>query len=379
MKTHDDASPSGAKRWIVCVGSVWFCKGAPDESSEASERGTGAHEMLETCIKSGRAPQAFVKRKFNGFSGEELVEGVDKGVDYILKFKTKGSSIYSEKRVHTRYMRGGGGTLDVAIVDGQTLHVFDYKNGRRLVRAEMNEQMMLYALGKLEEYDDCDFTQVVLHIVQPHANPDVGEAWVTTPAFLHRWGRTKVLPAIDKILAGDRTLTAGPHCENCRRRGSCPAAAKAALGAAQMDWKEPGPGVVPHGPKELAAMFKTLPFLESWMKAVRAEIMLALARGDKVGDLKLVCPRPSRKWVNEAQVMQAFSRLGIKADDFAPRSLVGIGEGEKLVPKAKRATFMKTFARLSINNTPVLAAADDKRPPFRGDPKLDFEDDLHED
>ncbi|WP_192803536.1 DUF2800 domain-containing protein, partial [Streptococcus agalactiae] len=66
----------------------------------------------------------------------------------------------------------GFGTGDCLIVADGLLQVIDYKHGLGvLVNADHNPQMMCYALGALEMFDDLyDFDKVTMTIFQPRKN-----------------------------------------------------------------------------------------------------------------------------------------------------------------------------------------------------------------
>lgn len=378
MTQHDDFSPSGAKRWMRCPGSVAFCRGAASTTNEQAELGTAAHALLEQCLKTGRSPAAFAKHTFNDRPTDSYIDAVDKAVEYIRRWGVT----RTETRVTTPYMRGGGGTLDASYHGDGALHVFDYKNGRKRVSPVENEQLMIYALGELNDLDDVQY--VHLHIVQPNAIHEVGECWSTTPAALHKWGKTKLLPIVDEIRAGTTRLHASPEgCDWCPKRGVCPAAAKHALAGARVDYedalvgKPPNP-TTPHGAKELAALLPLLPLIKSWAQAVELEVMRLLAKGTKVGTAKLVCPRPSRVWSDPARTYKALTKLRIDEDAFAPRELLGLGAVGRLLPAKTRDAFLAGHTKLRVSDRPVLAAKDDPRPLFKGDPTIDFEDDLHQ-
>ena len=238
---HDKFSPSGGGRWIFCTGSVDANAAVKRTTSHPAELGTAAHELLEKSLKSMRPPAAFRGEKFNGFVADDLIiDPVDKAFDYIRGFMRKGAQLLSEQRVYIGDMLGGSGTLDAAIFVDDTIHLYDYKNGRKRVPAKGNEQMMLYTLGFLEQLglDAIAVQDAHLHIVQPNANPDIGDMWTVPIATLTAWGRKVVRPAATAILAGKGKRVAGPWCSatHCPQLGKCAPAAKYHHGLTVKDW-----------------------------------------------------------------------------------------------------------------------------------------------
>ena len=51
MSEHARLSPSGADRWIACAASVNGSELYPDQSSEAAEEGTRAHNAMEAALR----------------------------------------------------------------------------------------------------------------------------------------------------------------------------------------------------------------------------------------------------------------------------------------------------------------------------------------
>ena len=55
--SHSLWSPSAAKRWRNCPGSVVMCDGAPDKPSREAAEGTAYHAISELVL-TGKAPRA---------------------------------------------------------------------------------------------------------------------------------------------------------------------------------------------------------------------------------------------------------------------------------------------------------------------------------
>ena len=52
MADHCIFSPSAAKRWLACPGSIPFCEDIPEEMSEDAAVGSQAHRVAEQAIKN---------------------------------------------------------------------------------------------------------------------------------------------------------------------------------------------------------------------------------------------------------------------------------------------------------------------------------------
>ncbi len=147
MKTekHDDryhapASPSDAKRWMTCHGSLNLEKKLKnkklipeyDEGSPASKEGTRLHEVSEKVLR-----------------GEILIcpSEVKDYVDYCRDTTPEGAEVFIEERVPLFYSEGDTGCVDHAWRKGEVLALTDLKTGRLKVEAKGNLQMVCYAFG----------------------------------------------------------------------------------------------------------------------------------------------------------------------------------------------------------------------------------------
>ena len=96
-REHSEIGASGAKRWMNCPGSVRLCRTIPNESSAAAEEGTAAHELAETCLKSGQDAVEFIDRTVHGFTvDEDMAEAVQVYLDYIRVRAVGGVTIHGK-------------------------------------------------------------------------------------------------------------------------------------------------------------------------------------------------------------------------------------------------------------------------------------------
>jgi len=369
-KLHSAYSASGFEATMLCPGKPVMEAGKPNTSTIYAATGTAAHTLLEYNLRDGREPAAFLGRIFpvEGFDievDEDMVEAVGTAIRNIKEIAGDGM-ILSEQRVNYADAIGvakdeAWGTADVIVARGEELQVHDYKNGRKVVDAERNPQMMLYGLGALEAVDDLlgPFKTVRLVIHQPNVKEAPSE-WACTVEELRAWAAGPAWDAVEKrqeaaaahaVLLGDALWsTAHLHpgekqCMFCKAKATCPA-----LRAEVADTVSPS--VDKATPEEFEAMMIATPgaavddtwlavcmdkadLIEDWIKAVRAEVERRLLAGEPVPGYKIVQGKMGhRKWTDAAAVEATMKSMRIKLEDMYDFKLISPTSAEKLA-KAK--------------------------------------------
>lgn len=187
MGVHARIGPSSLKATKLCPGRVRANEFAPRRSSVEAAEGTMLHDIAAACLDLDLEPFAFVgeKHTVDGFEFEvtaELVECMIAGIDWI---REQPGALYVECRVNLEpYMPDQFGTLDVGIVCGSKLSVFDWKYGMGInVPVVGNYQIRAYAIGFIETYlkpKGIEIEEVHLMIEQPRlaGAPRFWEPWV---------------------------------------------------------------------------------------------------------------------------------------------------------------------------------------------------------
>jgi hypothetical protein len=383
MAHHAKKSPSGSKRWGTCPGSIREVAkaGIIEEDNQYTADGTAAHKLLELCLLAKGTSKSVNK-------DHPAAEAVDETLDYIRTFMTSKAVLIVEKPVYIPIIKDTG-TPDVVIWDPASgyLHVFDYKNGQGYaVEAKENSQLRLYGWGyachpKLQG----KIKKFMFHICQPRAQHYDGPMRCdeVTPQAMAVWAVEWQHKADTCDLPDAPLVPTAEGCKWCPVRHQCPAlrkqAVEAALGdfAAFLDHAKPLPEpTVPNDLADLRRAMAAAPLVELWIKAVKEAIAKRTLAGDATG-FKFVHGKSNRQWKDEERVVAVFKKLGIPEDEYAPRKLVGIGKGEKLIPAAKRAKVMTALCH-KPDGAPTLAPADDPRSPV-SNAKIDFAEELDHD
>jgi hypothetical protein len=232
---HAKLSPSGAHRWMACPGSVALEAAFPDQSSSYAAEGTLAHTLASAYLDgTGQHPFKRVGEvhEVDGFTftvTQSMADHVDDYCRLVIDYGEHGLLLV-EQRVpigHITGEDGAGGTSDAIVVDtaNRALFVIDLKFGMGVrVDAGDNPQLMLYALGALEQCDQLgEYDQVCMVIHQPRLN-HVSEHWIYVGDL---WAfKRRVTEAAEATRQPDAPLVPGEkQCRFCKAKAVCPALA----------------------------------------------------------------------------------------------------------------------------------------------------------
>jgi hypothetical protein len=392
-RAHARFAPSSAHRWMTCGGSITLCEkhGLVSKGSDFAREGTAAHKVHEICLKTDQSPDRYLGKRINVPDDEgrptlvtvdaEMVEAVDMSLTIIrARRDDHGGTLYVESDVRIPVI-GDDGHPDALVVDlVPELDVYDFKYGRgHAVDADGNDQMRLYAAGALAAMQARGidgFDTIRCHIIQPRADHPQG------PHRTEEISTADLSAYVDKVAAQIALIDTGnaplvpsdAGCTFCPAKAVCPALARKAVESAGMDFADflnpkpffpdaPIAQIPPLSARDLGTALGRVHLLFMWAKAVRDEAMRRLAEGrkDAPTGYKLVEGKSNRRWIDPAATVRALVKLGLAIDKVAPRELVGIGDAQRMIPKAKRVPFMSKHAEKPPGK-PTLAPATDPRP-----------------
>lgn len=342
-RDHAILSPSSAKRWINCTPSALLAEAAGSKSSVYAEEGTLAHEIAEYALTK------YLEGEYDPIIDDAVplkdehlenpLFGIDMA-DYIREYcefvigegyemqKQDGSSkMYLERRVDiTDFAPDSFGSVDVTLVSDKTIHIIDLKYGAGVrVSADMNEQMLMYALGALKAAASKDITNIRMTIAQVRL--DHYDTFEMSKSDLLDWADKVLKPAAKDAMQGKGKQAIGSWCGFCPVKAQCRAQRDAIL--ADFDEK-PEPLLL--SDEEVTDLIGKIDTYKSWIESVNKYVYDRAIQGHKWEGYKLVAGRTSRVIKDEAKVRQTLLNEYLE-DEVLNIKLKGIGDLEKLLGK----------------------------------------------
>ena len=379
---HARFAPSSAHRIHDCPASLLLNEQEPDREIYEAAEGTVAHHVAEICARMRRDPEEFLGMTFDsgdldadydeelhsskGFAitvDEEMVQGVGEYLDRIMGLP---GDHYVETRVNISPwcpIPDQFGTCDHAAASYKKLIITDLKYGRVQVDAPQNKQLVMYALGFINEYDWLyDFDEVIIRIAQPRL--DHFDVWATSKAELLAIGE-KIKERFALALKPNAPF--GPSekaCRFCKVNYKCKANHdflyhdRIMLLDDDDEFVEPDLAMMDDA--ELAALWLRKGMYENRMRAVEDYLHKKVADGEFVPGLKTVAGRSSRYFTSEIDAEMLLLDAGVKPEKlYSKPEFVSPAQAEKLLrgeAKKKLQDFIK-----SKPGKPCLVSSDDKR------------------
>lgn len=236
--SHSELGGSSAPRWTRCPLSVAMSRAYPHQTTDYAKEGLCAHGLSEFCHKKGvSAYDAVDEHKFtfdvSGKDEEPEIWTPDEDMiryvqDYLDRCNDFEGDRYIEPRVSFEpWVKGAWGFIDFVCFDikGRKVIIRDLKFGMgEQVDAEENEQLMLYAIGAIEEYGMLyDIDTVVMEIDQPRL--DHVSSWSISYNELMRravWFKER---AEETKSADAKAVPGEKQCRWCKAKAECKALA----------------------------------------------------------------------------------------------------------------------------------------------------------
>ena len=373
---HALLSASSAHRWLHCTGSPLLEKEFPDTTSIYAQEGTLAHELCELKLKKYTTvmPKGTYTRAHNKIMKSELWQNEMESTSETYLEYVKGimlaceiaPAVLIEKRVDfSRYVPEGFGTADCLILAGDTLHVIDYKHGKGVVvDADHNPQMMLYALGAMDELSLLyRFKSVHMVIVQPRVS-NISEFTMTADE-LREWGESVVKPKAEAAISGNGTFEAGDWCRFCRAKQQCKTRYESNDSLYPQLSAQHDPRLITLD--ELGEYLRRGRDMAAWLEDMKEYALSESLAGADVPGWKAVEGRGSRAFTDTDAAVDTLIKNGIDESVLYERRVLTLAQMEKAVGKK---AFGEIVGNLVVKNPgkPTLVEESDKRPRITNQP-----------
>ncbi len=329
---HAILSASSSARWLNCPPSAKLNASVDDKPTEYAMQGTDAHTLCEHKVKS--------------LLGMETSNPTENLTYYDEEMETCANDF-------SDYVPDGFGTGDCVIIADGRLTVIDFKYGTGvLVEAERNSQMLLYALGALEMFDDLyDINTVQMTIFQPRRS-NVSTYEISRTELLD-WAENTLRPIAQLAANGEGEFKAGNHCRFCKVKATCRKRAEYNLELAKYDFEMPDN----LQDAEVEGILDKADELVAWVNDVKEYALEQALKGKQWQRYKAVEGRSNRKYTNEDVVADVVAKAGF---DPYEHKVLGITAMTKLLGKKK---FDELLADCIIKpqGKPTLVTMSDKR------------------
>ncbi len=311
---HAKLAPSASERWINCPGSVKLSENFPDTTSIYAKEGSLAHKLGEIKLKSRQFNKEIDAKEYQKIQDNELYSAdmedfTDEYVEYIEAIINSfdiNPFIEIETNLDLSFIAPNTfGTADCLILDGDTLHVVDFKYGKNVeVDPTENPQMMIYALGALKMYDGLifDIKNVTMHIVQPRKNNL--SSWTVSKAELLNTLETVIKPKADEALSDHGETKYGDWCIFCKAKPICRAYSE----RFNPQFKVDNPKELSN--KEIAERISVLEGMNGYLKTLKEYAVEKALEGEEFPGYKVVEGRSARKWTDQAKAFDIAEGAG---------------------------------------------------------------------
>ena len=360
-RQHALLSASSSHRWLNCPPSARLCESYEDKGSDFAAEGTDAHALCEHLLKKALGMPTTDPTENLSWYDREMQDCAEGYAAFVLELLETAKQtcadplVLIEQRLdYSRYVKNGFGTADCVMIADGTLNVVDYKHGRGvIVEAEENPQMMLYALGALEIFDDIyDIDTVVMTIYQPRrANIS---SYTLAKDALYEWADTVLIPAAELAFTGGGEYRCGEWCQFCKAKTDCRERARANMELAKYDFMLP-PLLSDEDVQEILGKVDEL---ISWANDIKDYALRSAISGKEWPGYKLVEGRSNRRYISEEAAAGA-----VKAAGFDPyeHKVLGVTTMTRMLGKKRFEEILGPYITRP-QGKPTLVPESDKRP-----------------
>ena len=374
---HALLSASSSHRWSTCAASLKLESALPNTSNKYSSEGTAAHTLASWTLTNGGSAKDYPEPTITADGmvfkvTPEMITAVDAYANRVRGYAVGGDLLVERRVDYSRWIGvpDSYGTSDAVVLHEDRVTIVDLKYGMGVkVDAVDNEQLKLYALGALYEYEMLgDFREVLMVICQPRLGHVSEFSIDVTDLKTFALNMKAKALGVMKVYNSPEPPTGADYapseeaCRFCRAKATCPALAAEVQHETRDLFANLIPAEIPED--NLAVAMSKVGLIEDFCKAIRSEVERRLLAGQGVRGFKLVQGRQgNRAWTdpNEAEAQMKVFRL--KQEEMYDFSLISPTTAEKRLS----AKFPKRWVKLQklisrADGKPSVAPETDKRP-----------------
>lgn len=379
-----DLNPSSADRWTTCTASPRFILENWDKVPVSSDtiynqEGTTAHEVAAAMLQD-REPRVVETEHCPTPVDAEMRWHGWNYMEYVQSFRQPGSRMIVEQKLPLWYMKERNAIVDAAVLNRDSLHVFDFKYGEGVVVSpERNLQASIYAVcvGLTTGITVPTNFPVHIHIYQPRgraAEDGASHVWSTT------WLEVcQLTEKVTSIAAGIQDGTELPlfapsekACQWCPAKGFCSARQRSLTEGidvlAEFD-SEPVHFVPPPAlsVEQIGRVLTLKSQIAKWLDDVEAYATEHLRGGGKLPGWKLVTSRGgNRYWTDPKKAATLLLEdTVLRREEVIEEKVISPGGAEKLLGKNKLNVEL-TALIAKAPGVPVIAPVEDRREALGG-------------
>jgi hypothetical protein len=324
---HSICSPSSAKVWGECPGSVVLVEEMPELSAtDPQSLGTQKHLLCHEFIKTGKlddnAPDdvRFALQLFN---------------KHLMPAPANRKYVTENKLIVPGY-EVLAGTPDLILIDSgiqgvspDAATIVDFKFGFEPVPIEESYQLEIYA-GLLCYMHPYDYIRVVIiqpnNPYEPYQDKILSRASLLVRLDYHKERANRALGQFDKVYPH---LTYGNHCGHCNAKGLCPEFAKQTESREIIQISQTKDIVLSN--EQLQAIFLRKSDINKLLKSVEEVLLAKALAGEKLDFVELAGTPSRRVWLDDIDaVAQGLVDAGV--ENPFKKVLINVTDAEEVVP-----------------------------------------------
>lgn len=373
MGEHAKLSPSSAKKWLNCSLSVDLESGISEEASVFALEGTTAHTLGELKLQLGMNLISFIDYN-NAVSKLEVDSDMelhtDNYRDYVIETINSYNDINLEIEMKvdlSEYVPESFGTSDIVLINSEHLEIIDFKYGKGVkVDADDNYQLMLYALGVLDNFSFLYEPKAVkMTIYQPRL--DNISSFEMSAKDLYVWGEV-VKEKAHKAFNEGGVCEVGDWCSSgfCKARPICRKYVDDIFVIEKFDFKD----VNKLNNDDIAEILSKVDKLTKYAKLIKTYAIKKLLEGEEIKGFKVVAGKSNRTFNADDDTIanalcKGFGEIldeddNLTIDDFYEKKLLSITELEKKYGAKNIEIVLKNHIVKPVG-APTLAKSTDKR------------------